>query len=433
LEFLSEVFKDIMHMSNVIKHMENIQHFISTSALVHHPLFAIGMLLVFGYFIGLLAEKIGLPEITGYLVAGLLLGKSLSGVITPQMEHSLKVVTEVALSFIALTIGGEFYWIKLKKMGKNVVVITIAQIVATFAMVTIGLYLFNMDLAFAMLLGAIASATAPAATVAIVQSLRAKGKFIDYLYGVVALDDAGAVILFGIVFAVATTLLGSSGASVGGIIFGAVMEVVISIVLGILSGFLIHHFTKKMKNSNEILLISLGIILLFTSVAIIKHLSPLLLNMAAGAVLINLSAKNHRIFRILEPLTPPIYALFFVIAGTELQLNIIFKTEILTLGIVYIVARAIGKYGGVYLGAVMCKADDKIKTNLGFCMLPQAGVALGLVLLIKSSPVVKALPADKQLIISTMVNIVLFSVFVNELIGPPISKKAIIRGNDMEI
>jgi len=400
----------------------------------NHALFTLGVLLVLGYGIGKLASKARLPEITGFIIAGLIMGESVTGIVPPHMGESLKIVTEVALGLIAITIGGEFYWVKLKRLGKKVIIITLVQLLITFLIVSIAMWIFKLQLPFALLLGAIASATAPAATVAIVQSLRAKGVFIDYLYGVVALDDAGCVILFGIIFALAAGLLGAAGETVhtGIVILHAFLEVLYSLIIGIISGFFIHVFTRKRNNQNEIMIISLGILFLATAFSITWRLSPLLTNMAAGAVIINLSPRNHRIFRILEPLTPPIYALFFVIAGTELQPSILSNTPILLLGAIYILFRAAGKYSGVYLGCALTKTDPLIKNNLGFCMLPQAGVAIGLVLLIQASPVTAQLSEEYRLIIDNMVNIILFSVFINELIGPPLSRFAIIKGNEME-
>ena len=402
----------------------------------HHPLFAVGLLLIVGYFLGKLAAQFKLPEITGFIIAGLVLGRSLTGMISPDMSESLKTVTEVALGFIALTIGGEFSWFKLKRTGREVIIVTVVQLLATIIAVTIGLWLLKLPLPFALLLGAIASATAPAATVAIVQSLRAQGLFIDYLYGVVALDDAGCVILFGIAFSVATSLLQPGSQNAGfQMILHSVIEVLISIFMGLFSGLLIHITTRKKTNPNEIMIISLGFIFLFTSVSIIFHLSPLLLNMAAGAILINLSARNHRIFRILEPLTPPVYALFFVIAGTELKPEILLNFSTLSLGIAFILIRGLSKYGGVYLGCKISGIGNPVKKYLGLCMLPQAGVAIGLVLLIQTSPALARLGSQNKLfadIILNMVNIVLLSVLINELIGPPLSKIGIIKGNEME-
>jgi Kef-type K+ transport system membrane component KefB len=263
-----------------------------------HPLFSVGALLIFGYGLGKLAGLARLPEITGFIVAGILMGESVTGIIPIHMGEDLKLVTEVALGLIAITIGGEFYAVKLKRLGPAIAIITIVQIVATFAIVAVSLYLFRMPLVYALLMGAIASATAPAATVAIVQSLRAQGKFIDYLYGVVALDDAGAVILFGVVFAVVSGLLGSAGVDAAAAGHGlrtvlhAFMEVGLSVVVGLVSGFLIHAMARGKSNSNEVLIIALGVLFITTALAIVFKLSPLLTNMAAGAAIINLAPRE---------------------------------------------------------------------------------------------------------------------------------------------
>ncbi|MFO8041719.1 MAG: hypothetical protein R6U25_00835, partial [Alkalispirochaeta sp.] len=318
-----------------------------------------------------------------------------------------------------------------------IVIITVVQLLATFVIVSAVLALLSLPIPFALLLGAIASATAPAATVAIVQSLRAQGKFVDYLYGVVALDDAGAVILFGVVFALAASILSDATAAEAAahgtvtIVFHALGEVGFSILLGVGTGVLVHLLAWRQSNQNEILITTLGVLFMATALAVVFNLSPLLTNMTAGALLINLSPENHRIFRILRPLTPPIYALFFVIAGTELRPQVLADPQIMLLGGAYILARAVGKYGGVWAGCRIAKTSVPIRNYLGVCMLPQAGVAIGLVLLIEASPAMGALPQEYQSIIGMMVNIILLSVFINELIGPPLSRMAIIRGNEM--
>ncbi|MBB6482054.1 cation:proton antiporter [Spirochaeta isovalerica] len=402
--------------------------------LSQHSLFIIGLLLVFGYFLGKLADKVKLPEITGYIISGLLMGDAVFQMIPHDSE--LTIVTDVALALIALTIGGEFSLSKLKVMGREVMILTIFQILLTYAVVSISLVIFKLELPFALLMGAIATATAPAATVAIVQSLRAHGRFIDRLYGIVAMDDAGAVIVFSVSFAIATGMLSpreaASGHGASLLIFHAFTEIVFSLLLGALFGFFIHKSTRKHTNTGEILILTLALVLLETALALFFHLSPLLSNMAAGAVLINISPRNHRIFRTLEPLSPPVYALFFIIAGTELNPSALMKKEILLLGAVFIVSRAIAKYSGINLGARAAGSAHNIRKYLGFCMLPQAGVAIGLVLMIQTSPVILALPEAEQATISLMVNIVLLSVFFNELTGPPLSKFAIIHAMEEE-
>jgi Kef-type K+ transport system membrane component KefB len=394
-----------------------------------HPLFALGILLVVGYLIGKLAGKAGLPEITGFIIAGLLIGDAVSGIVPRHMGEDLELVTEMALGLIALTIGGEFYWVKLKRLGMAIVIITLAQLFASFGIVAFVLFLLEMPLPFALLMGAIASATAPAATVAIVQSLRIKGPFVDYLYGVVALDDAGAVMLFGLAMAAASGMLAEGGEGHGvAVVLHAFGEVGLSVLLGIVTGFFIHVSAFRRRNENEIVILAIGILFLSTALAIVFRLSPLLANMIAGAILINLRADNHRIFHILRPLTPPIYALFFVIAGTELRPEIVTQIDVLILGGAYILARAAGKYAGVVLGARASGAPEPIRRFLGLCMFPQAGVAIGLVLLVEASPLLAGISGEYGTIVETMVNIVLLSVFVNELLGPPLSKYALVRG-----
>lgn len=392
-----------------------------------NALFTVGILLLFGYVIGKLVGKLHLPEITGYIIAGLILGDTVTGVVHQEMGDSLKFVTDLALGLIALTIGGEFYSAKLRSMGKEIVIMTITQVGLTFIVVTIAMRLLGMDLPFALLLGAISTATAPAATVAIVQSLRVHGKFVDYLYGLVALDDAGAVLVFGVSFALAVGMLDPNAVGTAHLILTAVEEIGFSVLIGLISGWLIHIMTYRKKHANEMLLITLGIIFIETALAIVFELSPLMSNMAAGTLLINASPRNHRLFKIIEPLTPPIYALFFVIAGTELNPSILLQRELLIVGFGYIIFRGFAKYFGVRIGAKISHVSRPIKTYLGFCMVPQAGVAIGLVLMIQASPMIADLSHIYGASISMMVNIVLLSVFVNELIGPSLSRFAIVR------
>ena len=414
-------------MTHVLVELAHIRDYLS-----HHGLFSTGTLLILGYFLGNLAHKVSLPKITGYIVAGILLGDAILGIVHHEMSESLQIVTDVALGLIALTIGGEFSISKFKRMGAEVLILTLSQILLTFVAVSLGLWVFRLPLPFALLLGAIATATAPAATVAIVQFLRAHGPFIDRLYGIVALDDAGAVIIFGVVFAVVANILGTGNSSGGMLIFAAFKEIFLSVIIGGSVGVVIHFICAKKKHTSELMIITLGWIFVLTAIVHVTHLSPLLANMAAGMMLVNLSPKNLRLFHNLEPLTPPIYALFFAIAGTELKLAILGDSMILKLGAVFILTRAFGKVVGIWGGALIVKSHESIRKYLGFCMLPQAGVAIGLVLMIQASPLIPALGPGERDMITMMVNIILLSVFFNELTGPPISKAAIVRALEKE-
>ncbi|PIE52629.1 hypothetical protein CSA37_05205 [Candidatus Fermentibacteria bacterium] len=390
-----------------------------------HPVFGIGILLVGSFFLGRLAAKVRIPSITGFIIAGLLLGPGCLGMIHTDLHDELGAVTEVALAVIALVIGSEFSLSKLKRTGKAVAIITLFQMFLSFAAVTLVLYYSRlMPLEAAALLGAVASATAPAATVAIVRDLKARGPFIDHLYGVVALDDAGCVLLFSIVAAFAGGSMGAEGFSLLHGIIHAVQEIGGSLALGGLTGWLLHMFTKGKGRSNEVYIISLGMICLLTAVATTYGFSPLLAGMTAGAVLANISRGAHRIILSLEQLSPPLYATFFAIAGTELSFSAFSSGPVLIMGALFIFARAFGKYFGVWTGAKLAGSSPLIRNYLGLAMLPQAGVAIGLALYIQAAPFF----AGHQELAATMVSIVLMSVFVNELSGPPVSKYAVIRG-----
>ncbi|MDP8213789.1 MAG: cation:proton antiporter [Candidatus Euphemobacter frigidus] len=400
----------------------------------HHIVFGIGILLVVGYYVGKLAEKVRLPAITGYIIAGVLLGDSMTGLIHAEMTDTLRNITDVALGIIAITIGSEFSAAKLRRLGPGILIITIVQLLFTFLVVSGVLLLFGMESYSAFLLGAIGSATAPAATVVIIQNLRARGDFVDTLYGVVALDDAGCVIIFAGVFALIGGMLGV-GEGAGGFFLAtlghAAVEISLSVLLGLAEGVVMHILTFRITRPNALLIILLGLILLFTAIAISLHLSPLLANMVAGAVIINLSRRGNRIFQAIRPLTPPLYAAFFAIAGTELNLGLLGNWWILLLGSIYVISRGVGKYSGVWLGAQLAGTDRKTRDYLGFSMIPQAGVAIGLVLLIQASPLLAGAPPPVAASLARIVNIVLFAVMINELIGPPLSKMAIIKGAEL--
>ncbi|MCK4828240.1 cation:proton antiporter, partial [bacterium] len=387
-----------------------------------HILFGIGILLFAGYFLGKLVNRFGLPSITGYIIAGLLLGKSVAGVIHDDMSVQLHSITEVALGLIAITIGAEFDLKRLRRTGSKILLMTLFEATFAFIAVSTVLSLIGLKFQYALLLGAIAAATAPAATVIIVRELRARGQFIDYLYGIVAFDDAICVILFSVIFAVITPMLASTNVQESAHLFSgishAVIELFFSCLIGFIGAFLLHFFIRKKYKQNEVLILSIALIFLTTSIAILLNLSLLIANMVFGAVLVNLNNKNKRIFHIIEPVTPPLFALFFILAGTELNINVFSKGTVIMYGLAYLASRFIGKYAGIYISGTIAKIPRKIKLNLGFCLFPQAGVAIGLVLFVQTSPILASAPSEVRDVLVMIVNVVLFAIFINELIGP---------------
>ncbi len=388
--------------------------------LVHGNLiFGVGALLLAGFVGGKLASRLKLPTISGYIVAGLVLGPSMLNVVPDHIVESLAPVPHIALGLIAITIGSEFRIAKLKQTGRNILIITTFQLVITFAAVTVGLTLFGAPLPMALLLGAIASATAPAATVAIASELRARGPLVSTLFGVVALDDAFAITLFGFVMAFAAAMVGGTHMhSPVTMVLHPLREIVISILIGLAAGYIVHRLVVNRRRSNEVIVVVLGFVLLTSGITISINVSPLIANMVMGFVIVNMSPKNSRVMRILEPLSPPIYAAFFALAGTELDIRTLAATGVL--GIVYLIARAIGKYFGAYVGASAAHESPATRRYLGFALLPQAGVAIGLILVLQDTTQFTHLPYMGQ-----MVNIVLASILVNEVLGPPLTKYAL--------
>lgn len=387
-------------------------------------IFGVGALLLAGFVGGKVAARLRLPTISGYVVAGLVLGPSVLNIVPDHVVESLAPVPHVALGLIAITIGSEFRLAKLRQTGPNILTITTVQLLATFASVATALLLFGAPLPMALLLGAIASATAPAATVAIASELHARGPIVSKLFGVVALDDAFCVTLFGFVMATAAAMIGATETGPLGMVLLPMREILISVAVGLALGYVVHRLVLNRRRNNEIIVIVLGFVLMSSGITVSIGVSPLIANMMMGFALVNLSAKNSRVMRILEPLTPPIYAAFFALAGTELDIGTLAASGVL--GLVYLGARALGKYGGTFLGAAMAGESRTTRNLLGLALLPQAGVAIGLILVLQDTPLFMHLPYMRQ-----MVNIVLASILVNEVIGPPLTKIALERSGSV--
>jgi len=417
----------MMHTTfTVLLHFKNI--------IAEHSILSVGLLLAAGYILGKLFERIRLPSITGYLLAGLLMGESVSGIVTHEMTGNLHILTEIALGIIALTIGGEFSLDKIRRTGVKIITITIFEAVGAFVFVAFFLTLAGFGIHYALLLGTIASATAPAATVIIVRELRARGEFIDYLYGVVAFDDAISVILFSIVFSIITPFLAPFAmqpSTMSGVIH-AFIEIILSALLGFAGAWILHLTTRKKYKINEIMLIAVSSLFIVIALSMAVNLSLLIAAMFMGATLINLSSKNRRIFTILEPITPPLFALFFIIAGAELNIAVFTGGVTLLYGLIYLVSRFAGKYTGVCLGALATRAPEGVRRYLAFCLFPQAGVAIGLALFLQTSPLLLQSSPEVQQMLVAIINIILLTVFINELIGPVISRFGIVKGVDIE-
>ena len=369
--------------------------------------------LAIALFIGLISGKVmkifKLPNVTGYIIFGLIAGPYVLKIIPANVVEAFGIIPDVALGFIAFSIGSEFKISYLKKVGKSPVIIAFCEAFGAVILVDIALILAGCDITYALVLGAIASATAPAATIMVVKQYRAKGPVTDTLLPVVAIDDAVALIAFGLSVA-AAKIIGNSGDILntiltpiieifGGLIFGA--------VLGIVFAFLIKWFTGRGNR----LSIAIAMVCFCVGISELCGFSSLLACMAMGAVLINISDKCNELFKLTDRFTPPLFLLFFVISGAELNISVLPTVGVI--GIIYIVVRVIGKVLGAYLGASVSKAEPNVKKYLGMTLIPQAGVAIGL-----SIAAMSVVPEYGEEIRA----IILCGTIIYELVGPVITK-----------
>lgn len=374
-------------------------------------LFNIALLLITGLAFGKLAKLIHLPNVTGYLIGGLIVGPSILNIITDTTISSLDFVSSVALGFIAFSIGSEFKASYFKRVGLVPIIIAIFESLTAVLLVILVLTIAGFELSFSIVLGAIAAATAPAATIMVIRQYKAKGPVTETLLSVVALDDAVALIAFGIAVAIATMLNHPGEGSLIAQIINPLKEIGLSLIIGGILGILFTLPLKifRQRDNRQILIYVFIFIALYISSML--GLSDLLTCMAMGAAFCNISNQSDKIMEIADSITAPIFMLFFVLSGADLKLSIL--PSIGLVGVIYIVVRSIGKVLGAGIGARLSKADDVIQKYLGFALLPQAGVAIGLTVVAKT--VVPEYAA-------TIRAVVLCGTLIYELIGPSMAK-----------
>ena len=399
-------------------------------------LICLAVALIGGLMLSRLTKRLHMPAVTAYLVAGLLLGPFCLGALNIHglgfnslaQTEGLSIVTQTALGFIAFTIGNEFRLTQLKTMGSPAIIIGILQAVITTVIVDIvliGLHLCLPDiisLPCAITLGAIASATAPAATLMVVRQYKADGPLTRLLMLVVAIDDAVGLLLFSVSFGVATAL--SHGeVSILAVVIEPIIEIILSLGLGAIMGWLLNWVEQFFHSRSKRMTISVAFVLLTVGLSMLKFkigpiscgFSLLLVCMMTGTIFCNICDTSEELMNRVDSWTMPLNILFFVISGAELDLEVLINPVTILVGVIYIIARTIGKYSGSNFSCRITKQSKPIVDNLGITLLPQAGVALGMALTASSLPN-GALTR----------NVVLFAVLIYELIGPTLTKRSLI-------
>ncbi len=384
-------------------------------------LLSLGVAIAVGLVFNRIVKKLGLPNVTGYLIAGVLIGPCFLQIIPAVWIEELTLLVNVALGFIAFSIGGEFRISKIRKIGKSVLIITLFQALTTTVLVDVGLLIF-FEPAVAISLGAIATATAPAATLMVVRQYNAKGPVTDILMPVVALDDAIGLMVFSISLSVAKLTISTEGVNVGMMFLDPLREIALSLIIGALIGIIL-TFGLGFFHSRSYRLVSIiCAVFIGTAVSSLFGLSSLLLCMSIGAVMANFYPENEKMLDLTEHWTPVLFLLFFVISGAELDLYII--PTVGFLGIMYLILRSVGKYTGAWLGATVVHEEKNIRKYLGVALLPQAGVAIGM-----SQIIVTEFPGEMGARIRA---VVLCATLVYELVGPLLTKLVLTKAGEIE-
>lgn len=412
---------------------------------VEKTLICLGIALVVGLLMSRLAKLVHLPAVTAYLVGGLLIGPFCLGALnipyigfnSLEQVEGLSVITQTALGFIAFAIGNEFRLSQLRQTGKQATVIGIFQALTATLMVDlvlIGLHFFvlgdSMSIADAIVLGAIATATAPAATLMVVRQYKAKGELTDLLLPIVALDDAVGLIVFAVSFGVAKAI-NYGNYDMTSILVEPLLEIVLSILMGFVMGSIFSAAEKYFKSNSKRLSLSITFVILTVALSMMEFevggvkigFSSLLVCMMLGTVFCNVCDFSAEIMEKTDRWTAPLYILFFVLSGAELELNVFSSMSVVIIGAAYILARSVGKWLGASVSAKFMKCPPKVQKWLGITLLPQAGVALGM-----SVTVAQTLGADGVMVR----NIVLFGVLIYELIGPALTRIALTEAGDIQ-
>ena len=384
-----------------------------------------------------------LPAVTAYLIAGVLIGPYCIGALhieglgfsTMDEVSVLSLVSQVALGFIAFSIGNEFRLSDLKKIGKQAFVIGIFQALAATLFVDLALLAVHLmmpeklTLAQALTLGAIATATAPAATLMVVRQYKAKGPLTSLLLPIVALDDAVGLVAFAVSFGIAKTLV-SGTVDLISILVNPLVEIVCSLLLGAIMGWLLTQLEKMFNSNTNRLNMTIAFVFMTVALSMVSfHIGPvhvgfssLLVCMMLGTVFCNICPLSHDLMGAADKWTSPLFALFFVISGAELELSVFTDIAIVGIGVIYIIFRCLGKYTGTFASAKATKCEPQICKYLGITLFPQAGVALGM------CTTAMQLGAQGNLIR----NITLFAVLVYEIVGPLLTKMALTAAGDIK-
>lgn len=392
------------------------------------------VVLFLGLLVGEGSKKIKLPQVVGFIIAGLLLGPTLLNVLNPGEIRHLEPITNFTLAVLGYTIGVEMEWSKIKSLGKSIAAILVCEAFLAFGIVFAGVWLITGKAEYGLIFGSLASATAPAGTVDIVYEYKAKGPLVTTLFAVTGLDDAVSIFIFAFSMAYAKTLLNPDAhLSVNTVLLHPLKEISLAIAIGAVLGFLFVILSRKMKNKIKLLILTLSFILACAGISTYLNISLILMSMTLGFVYGNFSRHNaHKSMDHINEFVPPIYILFFAMVGAQINLRTIGTIGWLTWAVAgaFMILRFSGKYLGATLGAWISKAPEAVRKYLGFTLLSQAGVAIGLAM-ISANEFSGISRAGKDLAMMVIL-VIAITTFIIQIIAPPLVKFAIFKAGEAE-
>ena len=386
---------------------------------------SLGLILLLALLAGHLVKVVRIPEVTGYILAGVALGPSLLGWVSAENLQALQVLSEVALGLILFSIGSVFEFSLFRRLGRQFLNLTLVESALAAVLVTTGVLLLGQPWQVALLLGVIAIATAPASTLMVIRECDSSGPLTDNLLGIIAVNNLFCITAYAVAAAVIDLASGIGGRSIFDALYLAayplVWQLFGSAAWGYLVGMLLAGWSTQVRETGEMLILLAGSILLCVGVARLLDLSPLIASLAVGATMVNLSRRSHRLFDTLSGTDPPFYAIFFVLAGADLDLALVPAMGVV--GLVYVGGRSLGKFAGAVAGARWLQLEPTVQRYLGFGLLAQAGLAVGLTLQIEGRYEAYA---------PSVSTVVLASVAIFEMFGPISTRFALMRAGEAE-
>jgi len=393
-------------------------------------LLIVGIMSFLAYFTGKGMKPIRLPSLIGFMLAGAVLGPSFLGLLTPVVQERLSFLTDVALAFVAVSIGLELKLSTLKRLGSGVITVIFTESLLAFTLVFAAVWLLTRNVPMALIFGAIAPASAPAGTVAVIKEYKAKGTLTQTLYAVVGFDDGLGIIIFGFASAIARHMLAPSGeGGVLALVTEPLLEIIMSLGVGLALALLFSLLARKVKSKRDQFLLLFIFVMIGAGLSQVFHLSLILTNMVLGMAVVNTQRSSliTQLHDAMADIMPLLFLLFFTLAGANLHVSELPALGLL--GLVYVLSRSAGLMGGAWMGSAMGGLEPKIRNNLGMGILSQAGVAIGLALIVKAE--FAELGPMGEMLGSTVITTISATCIIFELIGPITTKIALKRAGEI--